>query len=91
MEKTGFVTPVFGTLSVAVEVDANGNLVTVAGGQVAAGYKRISINNIDAATDTAEITEEIADVFLKTLPGTNAAATYATDAKTTFTVKWESE
>ena len=85
MTKTGFADAIVGTASFKVDLGADGNIAI--GSTPVAGSKRISFNTVKAEV-TKSGAEAVADVFLKTLPGTNFAADYDT-LETTFTVKWE--
>lgn len=89
LARQGCKTPIVGTASYKLDIDASGNIVTYGGGQTAAGSKRISINNI-AATATKSSIDGVATVFFAVLPG-EGAGTGEDTGETTMTVKWESE
>lgn len=84
MEKTGFANAIVGTASIKIELNSNGNIAV--NGDTVGGSKRISFNNI-AANASKSQAEAVADIFLKTLPGTNASGDYD-NSETTFSVKW---
>ena len=84
MEKTGFTSAIVGTASFKIDLGADGNIAV--GETAVGGSKRISFNTIKAEA-TASGAEAVADVFLKTLPGNSAEASYD-NLETTFSVKW---
>ena len=87
LARSGFATPVLGTVSIKVDTDANGNLVLDNSGVVTAGSKRISFNNIKADA-VAQNVGNVTELFLASLPGLDKTITEDTN-ETTFTVKWE--
>lgn len=90
LARTGFETPLVGTASFKVNLDANGYLLPDSSESPAAGSKRISYNNVKADADANAI-EEIGLAFLSEIPGPSTKGTAPDTTETTFTVKWEAE
>lgn len=92
MERDGFTTPLVGTASVKIGVDANGNLIAGSTPATTTGYKRVSINNINAGDISGDLVgtdsiEEVFTAFYVTLSGVSQNEIDMNS--TTYSVKWE--
>lgn len=86
LSKSGFADAITGTASFKLDCDANGNLITNGSSATVGGSKRIAFSNINAGASKAQA-NAVADVFFKTLVGTNSAVT-PDSLQTTFKVSW---